>query len=811
MNFIKFFFVFIFFFNNKSFFSQEIGSIEIETVHKNVFNLSPVEQLAIQYNLYDYYQDERFAGVDPLFIDWNSDGLLDIFIGVTGGPDTGVLNCLFIQDQNLVFNPETSYHSYIPADGGRLNGSIGDFDSDGDYDLYYATANYHGSLDPPPDWYDENCPSNTSDRILFNNQNGFDELVLDEHDIGPDGCPINLGDHTVYDIDNDQVDEILIAGYVRDDILNPLFQNQSEGFHIKYYDINNNQEISTGFAISLEETTGVGIPVNSITERENKIFLPIAIKKFRNNSTRNVGIRDTPEFGSNCQNEGDCSLFEEYFILKYPNKESLFTTNFEKIPLIFSENRGYAGEYGSFFISDIDGDSDLEFILGSISHVDGENQPLGKGFEIFESDGTNVTQSWIGNLSINPSKEVENKPIYNGADNWNGINVADLNNDGFDDIIPVDGWYTTDSERRYSKDYKHIVFLNYRGEKFKPYYLIFPEDHYNSANLINLNGAFGGFRYVHDVDSDGLFDLIQIRVFPANSDDNLPDDSGSPNIDIVKLNWDNFDNDDDGVVNSDDQFPNDPNAYSSDSEGNKIFSLPKNNFSISIENLSCRGLSDGSIVVSAVDENLNYTLTINGNDTHNLNSSSGYSKSITNLNTGQYNLCFTVEGESGYNQCFDINITEPAPLSASSRVNNAKKSISFDLSGSNKYTIVHNGIEKDFDHSNPKINLKKGVNFLEVKTDKSCQGSYIEEVFISEEVEFYPNPTKDNVNLYIHGKDNTVDIRVIDGDGNILKTSCNEIHSSRKVQINLEEFSKGIYLIQLSGETVDKTVKIVRE
>ena len=247
------------------------------------------------------------------------------------------------------------------------------------------------------------------------------------------------------------------------------------------------------------------------------------------------------------------------------------------------------------------------------------------------------------------------------------------------------------------------------------------------------------------------------------------------------------------------------------SNGKKIFSLPNNNFSITIENLSCRGSSDGSIVVSAKDENLNYTLTINGNDTHNLNSSSGFSKSITNLNTGQYNLCFTVEGESVYNQCFDINISEPAPLSASSRVNNANKSISFDLSGSDKYTIVHNGIEKDFDHSNPKIDLKKGVNFLKVKTNKSCQGSYTQEVFISEEVEFYPNPTKDNVNLYIHGKDNTVDIRVIDGDGNILKTSCNEIHASRKVQINLEEFSKGIYLIQLSGETVDKTVKIVRE
>ena len=272
-----------------------------------------------------------------------------------------------------------------------------------------------------------------------------------------------------------------------------------------------------------------------------------------------------------------------------------------------------------------------------------------------------------------------------------------------------------------------------------------------------------------------------------------------------------LDNDNDGVINQVDIYPNDPYSNSNDFNGKKIFSLPNDNFSLAIKNLSCRGSSDGSIAVSAADQNLNYTLKINGNDTHNLNSSSGFSKSIANLSTGQYNLCFTVEGENDYNQCFDINISEPAPLSASSRVNNSNRSISFDLSGSDKYTIVHNGIEKDFDHSNPKITLKKGVNFLEVKTDKLCQGSYTEEVFISEEVEFYPNPTKDNVNLYIHGKDNTVDIRVIDGDGNILKTSCNEINASRKVQINLEEFSKGIYLIQLRGETVDKTVKIVRE
>ena len=316
-----------------------------------------------------------------------------------------------------------------------------------------------------------------------------------------------------------------------------------------------------------------------------------------------------------------------------------------------------------------------------------------------------------------------------------------------------------------------------------------------------------------DVDNDGQYEIINFYSIPRGEWEN-------PNVNplslnnsgkLYNINFDQFDTDGDGVNNQKDANPNDPYSFSNDIDGNRIFSLPKDNFSVSIENLSCRGSSNGSIAVSAVDENLNYTLTINGNETHNLDPSGGYFKSISNLNPGQYNLCFTVEGESGYNQCFDINISEPAPLSASSRVDIVDKSISFDLSGSDKYTIVHNGIEKDFDHSNPKIALRGGVNFLKVKTDKSCQGSYTEEVFISEEVEFYPNPTKDYVNLYIHGKDSTVEIKLINRDGNILKTSCNEIHSNRKVQINLEEFSEGIYLIQLSGETVDKTVKIVRE
>ena len=288
-------------------------------------------------------------------------------------------------------------------------------------------------------------------------------------------------------------------------------------------------------------------------------------------------------------------------------------------------------------------------------------------------------------------------------------------------------------------------------------------------------------------------------------------DVNETNIKTLALNPDQIDSDQDGVSDNEDQCPNTSPSVSVDINGCEIFNLPNDNFTISLESLSCIGESDGSISISVEDEDLSYTLRVNGENPVLLNSSEGYQQTLSNLSPGIYQLCFTVEGESGYNQCFDINITEPVPLSASSKVDKSGKFMSFSLDGSDRYTIIHNGIEKVFDVSNPEIPLKKGVNFIEVKTDKRCQGTYTEEVFISEKVEFYPNPTTDVVNLYIHGKDKTVDLKIVDPDGNILGTSCRDIQPNRKVQVNLEQYPKGIYLVQAKGKTVQKTLKIIKK
>ena len=805
-----------------AFFSYAQETIDVLKVHKNTIkNMQGLIDLAIQ--------KSGFTKDNQIFLnrymnyssDWNGDGLIDLVIPVGGDPEVGSFATLLIQKNNngiISFEYDEDYSIFVKGDAAQIHRSVSDFNGDGLVDIFHHTQNYHGRDGYQPDFYIDDCPFNTHDKLFINIGNGFKEYEIDDtFQYGEfQKCPLNRYNSTAFDIDRDGVDEVITSAYNTRENTTSI-NNKRETHIIRYYDINDSKEgevFSLNFAFTREEFLKYpnNFDSNLVYEKGGKLYLPLFRQKYKHGN--HIGLAGDQYW----ENINSLNLHEEAHqfysleILNFNIKDQIDFSSYNTVNIFDGIDQDYviSDDWG-IHVENLDEDDEYEYILLFM-----ENHTYKQAhIRVFDHDGVDITSKWIGwssykdfnidiSNNVNEAIDSDNFNYDQSYNHANGIHVVDLDNDGDVDIVPQNGWYfnSTGAEDMSSRDYNYFIFIN-NGEKFIPTKVVFPENHKNSSGFIQSSGWSNGFKIPVDLDGDGYFEIVQMRSSYWG-----PEFIDEINYDVVELI---YDSDKDGVINQNDTNPNDPYSNSNDVNGNRIFSLPNNNFSLAIKNLSCRGSSDGSIAVSAADQNLNYTLKINGNDTHNLNSSSGFSKSIANLSTGQYNLCFTVDGENDYNQCFGINISEPAPLSASSRVNNSNKSISFDLSGSDKYIIVHNGIEKDFDHSNPKITLKKGVNFLEVKTDKLCQGSYIEEVFISEEVEFYPNPTKDNVNLYIHGKDNTVDIRVIDGDGNILKTGCNEIHSSRKVQINLEEFSKGIYLIQLSGETVDKTVKIVRE
>ncbi|MBL30239.1 MAG: hypothetical protein CMC81_03215 [Flavobacteriaceae bacterium] len=307
-----------------------------------------------------------------------------------------------------------------------------------------------------------------------------------------------------------------------------------------------------------------------------------------------------------------------------------------------------------------------------------------------------------------------------------------------------------------------------------------------------------------DTDKDGINDELDNCINIVNPEQEDTDSDGFGDLC-------DEDDDGDGVI---DLYDICPNTISSDLpidiNGCEIFTLPAKNFSIKIDELSCLNKNDGSISLDIDDKSYDYIVTLEETELV-LDLSNGHSSSFENLGPGLYEICFSIVGIDNYNQCFNINLIEPRELSVSSRKNISARSVTYNLSGSKFYKIKHNGNIIEVNDNNKKLILEKGVNFIEIYTDKFCQGKYSEEIFISEKVEFYPNPTSDLVNFFIHGKDKSVDVLVIDSTGNPYINICKEVSISRKIKVNLNMLGKGAYIVKIKGETVDQSIKIIKK
>ena len=102
-------------------------------------------------------------------------------------------------------------------------------------------------------------------------------------------------------------------------------------------------------------------------------------------------------------------------------------------------------------------------------------------------------------------------------------------------------------------------------------------------------------------------------------------------------------------------------------------------------------------------------------------------------------------------------------------------------------------------------------NSQEITTDLDCQGSYFEEIFVSEEVLAYPNPTKDWVQLYVGGVDPTTTMILTDVSGYQYFVKEVTIPHNRVIELNLSDYPTGMYFIRLGGSTVQSNLKVIKE
>ena len=306
-----------------------------------------------------------------------------------------------------------------------------------------------------------------------------------------------------------------------------------------------------------------------------------------------------------------------------------------------------------------------------------------------------------------------------------------------------------------------------------------------------------------DDDNDGVLDV----------DDNCPTSS---NADQSDLDGDGIgdvcddDTDNDGVPDALDNCNDTTPGTTVDVNGCELFSLPVSNFRLQTYGESCNSSDNGRILLSA-ETLMDYTATLSGPDIQDQVQLFSEETEFVALNAGSYSLCITVEGQSAYEQCFEVMIEEPDPLTVASKVNTQASKLTLELSGGEVYYIILNGENFQTNSNTIVLDLNKTENTLKVKTAKECQGEFVKTIVLSDEILAYPNPIgHEFLNVYV-GQLSSPEARLqlFNINGTLVHAE-NKTPENGAIQLDLSLYPDGIYLLNVSTNQLLKTFKILK-
>ncbi len=325
-----------------------------------------------------------------------------------------------------------------------------------------------------------------------------------------------------------------------------------------------------------------------------------------------------------------------------------------------------------------------------------------------------------------------------------------------------------------------------------------------NANQEDNDGDLEGDVCDNDDDNDGILDAEDNCPFTANPDQADGDGDG-----IGDVCDDDLDND--GVPNDVDLCDDTPTGSVIDVDGCAIFSLPANNFSLRTIGESCISTDNGSVEISAV-ETLNYTATLT--DVNAMDTAAAFTDTttFTNLVAGQYTLCITVEGQVGYQRCFDITITEPEPLDVDSKVSSLNNEVTLNLRGGKEYLIELNGEAFITTENEITLPLSKVENTLSVRTDKECQGTYEETIVLSSKIFIYPNPVSSGeLNIFLGSSEfQQVETALFTAQGRQVFYKAYKPDNGY-VRMDITNLPQGVYLLNIKTDNALMNYKILRK
>ena len=749
-------------------------------------------------------RDPYIGRFSNLTEDWNNDGMPDVLAMVGCDPEKDPATIISLFESTIINNEikyieNINYRTEIQGDQGFIKHHVADFTGDGRLDVFYSTENYHGEDGKQPSFYDMNsnnvnCRYHTNDFFLINNGSGFDRIFLDE----VDGCPVSStgieGGGFPLDIDQDGKFEWVIgsnhnfwSGPEKELSNNNLLKVLSVNDDLNSYDISYHLDLgisqdslfNQNFFLSSSKSTGKII--NDI------LYLVLETEMYIDPYQDVKGLITTRE--EYCSKPtSKCYPFTKIRVLGIDYKKGLNKENIIYNTVLDYEFDSLSAidDFNGFYIEDIDGDNEVEVITqsrwtGAINcHATGDVN-CGGGLLIYDSDGSNITSSFIKD-DVSFKKNLSSDEVIKYSDlkkMYAKIYVKDIDNNGFVDIIPDNGFHFESSGNDiYGEwedlNYKFIILMN-DGEKFNPTLIEFGDSLKNGAGLYNHHQGGGGHRSVLDVNNDDKYEIITHTPGLPNPGA-IGNFDSKPGLDIVYLDFESYvdtDYDQDLVHDSIDNCPlitnPDQNDKDEDGLGNK-----------------CDPDDDNDGIL---DEPDNCRLVANPDQ-------------LDTDGDGIGDLCDDDDDGDGL-----LDTEDNCPLIA-----NADQ---LDTDGDGKGNICDNDDDGDGVLDN-EDNCPLTANPDQADWNNNGVGDvcgdpkplFIENVSFVENI--YPNPTDDKLTVSIRPGIMIKDIYFVDFSGKLLKPkSINRTQD--KLDINVSNLNGGMYILEiLSDKEVDK-VKVVIE
>ena len=234
------------------------------------------------------------------------------------------------------------------------------------------------------------------------------------------------------------------------------------------------------------------------------------------------------------------------------------------------------------------------------------------------------------------------------------------------------------------------------------------------------------------------------------------------------------------------------------------------NITLSKKNVSCPDKSNGILTFDALADFI-YTADILGPDGYQKSETfTTQGKALNGLGAGVYSICVTSDSFETFEYCFETEIMEPDKLEVLTVYDPGSSLLDLSLSGAEDYQVLVNGKKYTFSQTDKaQVLLSQKINYIQVSTKTSCQGTFEKWLNVGENAQVFPNPVIGPATLIIP-ENKIASLSLYAANGRLVWDDQVSSFKDNKFVIPMEKRTTGWYVLKINYGSQSEIIKLLK-